>query len=70
MYVFLFSKTDGSITDETRIKEALPTIKYLVDHGAKVMLASHCGRPKGQVNEKMRMKPMADCLSKLIGMWT
>mmetsp|Transcript_21255 Transcript_21255/g.39668 ORF Transcript_21255/g.39668 Transcript_21255/m.39668 type:complete len:445 (-) Transcript_21255:183-1517(-) len=61
------SKTDGSITDETRIKEALPTINFLLDHGAKVQLASHCGRPKGQVNEKMRMKPMAECLSKLIG---
>lgn len=61
------SKADGSITDETRIKEALPTINFLVDHGAKVILASHCGRPKGQVNEKMRMKPMAECLSKLMG---
>lgn len=61
------SKSDGSITDDTRIKEALPTINYLVDHGAKVMLASHCGRPKGKVNDKMRMKPMAECLSKLIG---
>jgi phosphoglycerate kinase len=61
------SKTDGSITDETRIRAALPTINFLSDHGAKVMLASHCGRPKGQPNDKMRMKPMAECLSKLIG---
>jgi hypothetical protein len=66
-HAFARSKTDGSITDETRIKEALPTINFLVEHGAKVLLASHCGRPKGQVNEKMRMKPMAECLSKLVG---
>jgi phosphoglycerate kinase len=63
----MYSKTDGTITDETRIKEALPTINFLLEHGAKVQLASHCGRPKGQVNESMRMKPMAECLSKLIG---
>lgn len=61
------SKKDGSITDDTRIREALPTIKFLVQHGAKVILASHCGRPKGEVNEKMRMAPMALRLSELIG---
>ena len=61
------SKTDSSvITDDTRIKEALPTINYLTDAGAKVILASHCGRPKGQVNDKMRMTPMAKRLSELI----
>lgn len=62
-----FSKTDGSITDDTRIREALPTIKFLSDAGAKVMLASHCGRPKGQVNDKMRMAPMAVRLGELLG---
>lgn len=62
------SKTDGkTITDTTRIREALPTIKFLSNAGARVMLASHCGRPKGAVNEKMRMAPMAECLGELIG---
>lgn len=61
------SKTDASvITDDTRIREALPTINFLTNAGAKVMLASHCGRPKGAVNEKMRMAPMAKRLSELI----
>ena len=61
------SKADGTtITDDTRIREALPTINFLTNAGAKVMLASHCGRPKGQVNEKMRMAPMAKRLSELI----
>lgn len=62
------SKTDGkTITDDTRIVQALPTINYLMDKGAKVMLASHCGRPKGEVNDAMRMAPMATRLSELIG---
>lgn len=62
------SKTEaGVITDDTRIKEALPTINFLRKAGAKVLLVSHCGRPKGQVNEKMRMAPMAKRLSELIG---
>ena len=60
------SKKDNSITDDTRIKEAIPTIKFLVDHGAKVLLASHCGRPDGKVNAKMSLKPMADRLGKLM----
>jgi phosphoglycerate kinase len=61
------SKTEaGKITDDTRIREALPTINFLTGAGAKVMLVSHCGRPKGQVNEKMRMAPMAKRLSELI----
>eukprot|EP01038_Epipyxis_sp_PR26KG_P005537 gene5537-7655_t len=60
------SKTDGTITDDTRIREALPTINFLTKAGAKVLLASHCGRPKGAVNEKMRMAPMAKRLGELI----
>jgi phosphoglycerate kinase len=61
------SKADSTkITDDTRIVEALPTINFLANAGAKVILASHCGRPKGQVNEKMRMAPMAKRLSELI----
>ena len=63
------SKADGkTITDDTRIKEALPTINFLTKAGAKVMLASHCGRPqkKPEEKEKMRMAPMAARLSELI----
>ncbi len=43
---------DGQITDDTRIRAAIPTIEYLINHFAKVILAAHFGRPKGQVNEK------------------
>jgi len=60
-------KKTNAITDDTRIREALPTINYLRSQGAKVILASHCGRPGGKVNEKMRMAPMATRLSELIG---
>ncbi|MGG0719982.1 phosphoglycerate kinase [Robertmurraya massiliosenegalensis] len=58
---------DGQITDETRIKAAIPTIQYLVNAGAKVLLASHLGRPKGQVVEEMRLTPVAKRLSELLG---
>lgn len=55
------------ITDDTRIRAALPTIQYLVSQGAKVILASHLGRPKGQVVEEMRLTPVAVRLSELLG---
>lgn len=58
---------DGKITDETRIRAALPTIQYLIDQGAKVILASHFGRPKGQVVEEMRLTPVGVRLSELLG---
>ncbi|WP_338471842.1 phosphoglycerate kinase [Niallia sp. XMNu-256] len=58
---------DGQITDETRIKAALPTIQYLQEHGAKVILASHLGRPKGQVVEELHLTPVAVRLSELLG---
>jgi phosphoglycerate kinase len=58
---------DGNITDETRIVAALPTIKYLTEQGAKVLLASHLGRPKGQVVEELRLDPVAQRLSDLLG---
>ncbi|HCL90464.1 MAG TPA: phosphoglycerate kinase, partial [Candidatus Atribacteria bacterium] len=54
------------ITDDTRIKAALPTIKYLISHQAKVILMSHLGRPKGKVVEKLRLDPVARRLSELL----
>ncbi len=57
---------DGAITDDTRIRAALPTIKDLIQKGAKVILAAHFGRPKGQVNEAMRLTPVAQRLSELL----
>ncbi len=57
----------GKITDETRIRAALPTIQYLVDQGAKVLLASHLGRPNGEVVEELRLTPVATRLSELLG---
>ncbi|GGE81440.1 phosphoglycerate kinase [Priestia taiwanensis] len=58
---------DGKITDETRIRAALPTIQFLMEQGAKVILASHLGRPKGQVNEDMRLTAVAARLGELLG---
>ncbi|OQX88673.1 phosphoglycerate kinase [candidate division KSB1 bacterium 4484_87] len=55
------------ITDNTRIKAALPTIKKIIDSGGKAILMSHLGRPKGKVIEKMRMEPVAEELSRLLG---
>jgi len=54
------------ITDDTRIKAALPTIKYLISHQAKVILMSHLGRPKGEVIGKLRLDPVARRLSDLL----
>ncbi|MFS8651889.1 MAG: phosphoglycerate kinase [Caldibacillus sp.] len=58
---------DGKITDDTRIRGALPTIQYLVDQGAKVILASHLGRPKGKVVEEFRLTAAGERLSELLG---
>lgn len=58
---------DGKITDETRIKGALPTIKKLVDDGAKVILCSHMGKPKGEVVPSLSLAPVAARLSELLG---
>ncbi len=56
-----------NITDENRLVGALPTIEYLVKQGAKVILCSHLGRPKGEFNEKYSLKPVAKRLSELLG---
>jgi phosphoglycerate kinase len=56
----------GKITDDTRIRAALPTIQDLTGKGAKVILTSHFGRPDGKVNEKMRLTPVAQRLSELL----
>ena len=55
------------ITDENRLRGALPTIKYLMEHGAKVILCSHLGRPKGEFNMKYSLKPVAKRLSEMLG---
>ncbi len=57
----------GNITDDTRIKAALPTINDLVGKGGKVILCSHMGRPKGKVKEELRLTPVAKRLSELLG---
>ncbi|CAI6084976.1 Phosphoglycerate kinase [Paenibacillus sp. JJ-100] len=58
---------DGKITDDKRIRATLPTINFLIEKGAKVILASHMGRPKGEVVESMRLTPAAERLSELLG---
>ena len=59
---------DGVITSDKRVVASLPTIRYLIDHGAKVILCSHLGRPKGVVDPQFSMAPVAECLSKHLGM--
>ncbi|UPW82676.1 phosphoglycerate kinase [Lysinibacillus sp. Ag94] len=58
---------EGAITDETRIRAAIPTIEYLVEQGAKVILASHLGRPKGEVKEDMRLTAVGVRLAEIMG---
>ncbi len=58
---------NGVITSDKRIVASLPTIKYHTEKGAKVILCSHLGRPKGQVNPEFSMAPVAECLSKYLG---
>ena len=58
---------NGVITSDKRIVASLPTIQYLIDNGAKVILCSHLGRPKGEVNPEFSMKPVAKRLSELLG---
>ncbi len=58
---------NGVITDDTRIRAALPTIQYLLDNGAAVILMSHLGRPKGEANPAYTLKPVADRITELLG---
>src|SRR5512136_2722056 len=57
----------GNITEDTRIAGAVPTIKYAIEKGARVILASHLGRPKGEVKPKYTMAPATKRLSQLLG---
>ncbi len=58
---------DGKITDDSRIRAALPTIRYLLDENASLILGSHLGRPNGKVNDSLRLRPVAERLTQLIG---
>jgi len=58
----------GAISDDSRIRASLPTVRYLVDHKAKVIICSHLGRPEGKVVENLRMAPIAERLSQLMGL--
>ncbi|MCF7791036.1 MAG: phosphoglycerate kinase [Victivallales bacterium] len=58
---------NGKVADDTRIVKALPTIKYVIEHGASLTILSHLGRPKGQVKPEFSLKPAADHLSELLG---
>jgi len=58
---------DGSVLDDRRIQASLPTIRWLVEHNAKVVLISHLGRPEGKVVEELRLDPIAGCLELLLG---
>ena len=58
---------EGNVSDDTRIRAAIPTIEYLINTGAKVILASHLGRPKGEVHEDMRLTAAGERLATLLG---
>src|SRR5918993_74965 len=58
---------DGEVTDDTRIRRALPTIRYLLEEGARPVLISHLGRPKGEPDQKYAMDPVATRLQELLG---
>src|SRR5262249_15806437 len=59
--------SQGRVSDDTRIRSALPTIEYALEHGARVLVASHLGRPKGKPDSKYSLAPAATRLSELLG---
>ena len=64
---FNVPQQEGKITDDNRIVAALPTIRYLIEHGAKIVLMSHLGRPKGEAKMEFSLKPVAERLAELLG---
>jgi phosphoglycerate kinase len=60
-------ESDGRITDDRRIREALPSIRSVIDRGGKLILMSHLGRPDGKVSPEFSLRPCADKLSELLG---
>ncbi len=58
---------DGNVNDDARIRAAVPTIKYVLDHGASLVLMSHLGRPEGKAKPEFSLKPAAECLAELLG---
>src|SRR5512133_3800060 len=58
---------DGAVTDDTRVRAALPTLRYLMDRGAKVIIVSHLGRPKGEPDPQFSLRPVRRTLQRLLG---